>query len=47
MLKGKTDLVVLVNVDSVSEVKDKELGTPEGSHQEAALHIEETFFGKV
>jgi hypothetical protein len=47
MLKGKTDLVVLVNVDSVSEVKDKELGNPEGSHQEAALHIEETFFGKA
>ncbi|MGG1314497.1 hypothetical protein [Cohnella laeviribosi] len=47
MLKGKTDLVVLVNVDSVSEVKDKKLGNPEGSHQEAALHIEETFFGKA
>ncbi|WP_379192675.1 hypothetical protein [Paenibacillus solisilvae] len=41
MMKGKTDLVVLANVESVSNVKDSTQGDPEASHQEAVLHVEE------
>lgn len=47
MLQGKTDLIVLVKVESADEIKNKNMGDPEGSHQEAILRIDETFFGQA
>ncbi len=47
MLNGKTDLVVLANVESVSNIKDGTKDDPESSHQEAVLRIEETFYGQA
>jgi len=50
LLRGKTDLVIVAHVESVTEIKennDPNAPNPLASHQEAVLRIDDTIYGQA